>query len=74
MLKHTEYRKGSAASLGSWVCGSEVSYGIIEIEDERYGGNIEGVQETSDQIGSLSSTSDPKNVLPPLVSGLLRSR
>jgi len=33
-LKHNEYRKGSDASLGSWVCGSEVSYGIIEIEDE----------------------------------------
>jgi len=67
VLKNNEYRKGSDASLSSWVCGSEASYGIIEIEDERYGGNTEGVQETSDQIGTLSSTSDPENVLLPLV-------
>lgn len=71
MLEHNDYRKGSGVSLGSWVCGSEVSYGKIEIEDDEYGVNIEGVQESSDRKGSLSSTSDPENVLPPLVRGLL---
>jgi hypothetical protein len=69
-----EYRKGSDASLGSWVCGSEVSYRIIETEDERNSENIVGVPESSDQKGSLSSTSDRENVPPPLVSGLLYSR
>lgn len=73
-MKHNEYRKGSDASLGSWACGSEVSYGMIEIENERYGWNIEGAQEISDQIGSLSSTSDPENVLPPLAFALLYSQ
>lgn len=71
VLEHSDYRKGSGASLGSCVCGSEVSYGKIEIQDDEYGVDIEGVQESSDRIGSLSSTSDPENVLPPLVRGLL---
>jgi hypothetical protein len=35
-----EYRKGSGASFGSWVCGSEVSCGTIETGDEM---EIEGI-------------------------------
>ncbi|SRR5258707_9820870 len=69
-----EYRKGSDASLGSWVCGSDVSYRTVEIEDEGDSRNMEGVPETNGQIGSLSSTSDRGNDPPLLVSGLLYSR
>ena len=69
-----EYRKGSDASLSSWVCGSDVSYGTIETEDEENSGNIEGVLETGDQKGSLYLTSDQGNDPPPLVSELLYSR
>ena len=68
------YRKGSDASLGSWACGSEVSYRTIKTGGEGESEIIEGVPKSSDQKGSLSLTSDLKSVPPPLVSGLLYSR